>query len=178
MKKNRWHSQNFLESLKYALEGIDYAASTQRNVKIHFIITIIVLFFSLFFDLSNTEFLFIILSISFVIFSEFINTSIEAAVDLCTEEYNLKAKIAKDVAAGAVVVASVNAVVVGLVIFGEKLLEKGFGAISFSNISIIQTLISLLICTFIISIFIRTCIKNKKDKRRDVDGKKRKKEKK
>jgi len=160
--------------LKYALEGVAYAASTQRNVKIHFVITIIVLFFSLFFSLSNIEFLFIILSISFVIFSEFINTSIESAVDLCTEEYNIKAKIAKDVAAGAVVISSVNAVIIGLVIFGEKLLTKGLRAINISNISIIQLLITL----FIYSLIITVVIKCKKEKRGDVNGKKRKKEKK
>lgn len=162
MKKNRWRSKNFLESFKYALEGIDYATSTQRNVKIHFLVTIIVLIFSLFFDLSNSEFLILILSISFVIFSEFINTSIEAAVDLCTEEYNIKAKIAKDVAAGAVVVSSINAVCVGLVIFGEKILKQGISAISFSNISIIQTLISIFICAVIIIALIKSLIKKKK----------------
>ena len=114
---NKWRSGSFLESFKYAIEGIDYATYIQRNVKIHFIIAIIVLIFSLFFDLSNIQFLFIILSISFVIFSEFINTSIESVVDLCTEEYNIKAKIAKDVAAGSVVISSFNAVFIGLVIF-------------------------------------------------------------
>ena len=175
---NKWRSGSFLESFKYAIEGIDYATYTQRNVKIHFIIAIIVLIFSLFFDLSNIQFLFIILSISFVIFSEFINTSIESVVDLCTEEYNIKAKIAKDVAAGSVVISSFNAVFIGLVIFGEKLLDNGLKAISFSNISLLQTLISLFIISLIVSEFIRICVKNKKEIRSELNGKKRKKEKK
>lgn len=178
MKKEKWRSKNFLESLKHALDGIFYAASTQTNVKIHLCITMIVLIFSLFFSLNNLEFLFLILSISFVIFAELINTAIEAAVDLSTEEYHIKAKVAKDVAAGAVVIASLNAVMVGLIIFGEKIFSKGIKAVSLSNISIIQFCITSAVCVLVLITLIKCFVNNKNIDRSDINGKKSKKEKK
>ncbi|AIS52183.1 diacylglycerol kinase [Thermoanaerobacter kivui] len=114
-------SRNLIDSFNYAIEGILHAFKTQRNMKIHFIIAIFVLAFCLFFNLSRVEFVVILLTISLVLVSEMINTAIETTVDIIVKGYNPLAKIAKNVAAGAVLVSSVNAVIVAYLIFFDRI---------------------------------------------------------
>lgn len=109
------------DSFSYAIAGIVYALKTQRNMRVHFTIALAVLFFSSFFNLSNFEFLALFFAIVLVILSEMINTAIEATVDILTEKYHSKARIAKDVAAGAVLTAVLNSIIIGLVIFLNKI---------------------------------------------------------
>lgn len=113
--------RKLIDSFNYAVDGIIHTLKTQRNMRIHFFMATIVLFFSLFFKLSKVEVLILFLTISLVIATEMINTAIEAAIDLVTEEYHEFAKIAKNVAAGAVLIAAINAVVVGYLIFFDEL---------------------------------------------------------
>ncbi|MBM7614644.1 diacylglycerol kinase [Alkaliphilus hydrothermalis] len=113
--------RKLIDSLNYAIEGIIYALKTQRNMKIHFAVTIIILIFSLFFELSRVEFLILLLTISLVIIAEMINTSIESAIDLITDQYHIFAKIAKNVAAGAVLIAAVNSIFVAYFIFFQRI---------------------------------------------------------
>ena len=102
---SKWKNKNFFEALKNSINGIIYAIKEQKNLKIQLIIALIVVIFSIFLKINKMEILFICISICFVIFAEIVNTSIEKTVDLVTEEYNEKAKLAKDIAAGAVVIA-------------------------------------------------------------------------
>ena len=102
------------------MNGIIYAATTQRNVRIELVLAVIVMMLSLFYGLNTTEFLCLVFAIFFVIFAEMVNTAIETVVDLFVDVYHPKAKIAKDVAAGAVVLAACNALVVGYFIFFNK----------------------------------------------------------
>jgi len=111
--------RKFFQSFKYALEGISYCINTQKNMKIHFAIAIVTLMAGLALKISRLEFIMIIMSISTVFVCEIINTAVEKAIDATTQEYNPIAKIAKDVAAGAVLVAAINSVLVGLMIFGR-----------------------------------------------------------
>jgi len=113
--------RKLIDSLNYAIEGIIYALKTQRNMKIHFAVTVIILIFSLFFELSRIEFLILLLTISLVIIAEMINTSIESAIDLITDQYHIFAKIAKNVAAGAVLIAAVNSIFVAYFIFFQRI---------------------------------------------------------
>lgn len=110
-----------MDSFNDAIEGIIYALKTQRNMRIHFLLAITILFFSLFFNLSRFEILILFFTIALVIVAEMINTSIEATIDLITDRYHELAKIAKNVAAGAVLIAAVNAIIVGYIIFFDKL---------------------------------------------------------
>lgn len=73
--------------------------------------------------LSKIEWIFLSISIFVVILAEMLNTAIEATVDLFTEEYHPKAKIAKDVGAGAVVIAAINSTIIGIILFGDKLIN-------------------------------------------------------
>ena len=122
MKKDshKLKNDNFLEACNNAVNGIIYAATTKRNVRIELVLAVIVMMLSLFYGLNTTEFLCLVFAIFFVIFAEMVNTAIETVVDLFVDVYHPKAKIAKDVAAGAVVLAACNALVVGYFIFFNK----------------------------------------------------------
>lgn len=113
--------RRFTDSFNYAIEGIIYAIKTQRNMKIHMIIAILVLLLSLFFDFTKIEMLILFITITLVIVLEMINTAIEATIDVLANYYHPLAKIAKNVAAGAVLISAVNAVLVGYLLFFEKL---------------------------------------------------------
>jgi diacylglycerol kinase len=112
-------TRKWLRSFRYAYEGLIYALSTQRNMKFHFSISFLVLILALFFDLSKMEILFIMLAITLIIVAELLNTAIEKAVDLAMPDQHPVAKIAKDVAAAAVLVTAVFAVAVGMIVFYE-----------------------------------------------------------
>lgn len=121
--ENKWKNKNFFEALKNSTNGIIYAIKEQKNLKIQILIAVIVVILSIVLQINKMEMLFVCFSISFVIFAEIVNTSIEKTVDLVTEEYNEKAKIAKDIAAGAVVIASINAVIVGIIVFFDEIIK-------------------------------------------------------
>jgi diacylglycerol kinase (ATP) len=115
---------SILESFNYAFEGIVHVLRTQRNMRIHFLAAIAVLLAALFFDVSRLELIALLLAIAFVLFAEMVNTAIEAAVDVASTSFDPMAKLAKDVGAGAVLIASVTAVAVGYLVFSETVAEK------------------------------------------------------
>lgn len=113
-------SRSLLWSFNYAIEGIVYALRTQRNMRLHLVIAVLALIAAVVFRIERLELVMVLFAISLVFVAELANTAVEAAVDLATEVLDPLAKIAKDVAAGAVFVAAINAVVVGyLVFFGD-----------------------------------------------------------
>jgi diacylglycerol kinase (ATP) len=109
-----------IESFNCAFNGIVHALKTERNMRLHFVATCLVLILSLYLKLEKFEILILLFTIALVIVSEMINTAIEATVDLITTEIHPIAGIAKNVAAGAVLVSSVLALVVGYLIFYPK----------------------------------------------------------
>jgi diacylglycerol kinase len=113
----------FLESFVHAWNGMIYAFQTQRNARVHVALALVALTLGVALHLSAMEFAVIILAIVAVIGAELINTVAEAIVDLVTDTYHPLAKIAKDVAAGAVLWSAIGAVAVGIVIFGPHLLS-------------------------------------------------------
>lgn len=122
MKKRKWQTENFGKSFRYALEGISYCIKTQRNILIQLCFAILAICLGVFLKISKIEWAIILFTIMFVIFAEMLNTAVESVVDLITEEYNEKAKIAKDVAAGAVLISAINAICMGLIIFLDKII--------------------------------------------------------
>ncbi len=108
--------RNFLESANLAVEGILYAAKTQKHMRYHFWAAGAVIIASLLLGVTRIEFLILSSIILLVLMSEMFNTAIEAIVDLVSPEYNQLAKIAKDVAAGAVFLISAGAVITGYLI--------------------------------------------------------------
>ena len=127
--KEKTSNSSFLDAWKNAINGIIYATTTQRNVKIQLVIAVLVVIVSLFFDLSRAEFLCFLFTIILILFAEMCNTAIETVVDLYVDVYHPKAKIAKDVAAGGVVVTTINAVIVAYFLFFDKISEIGLNFI-------------------------------------------------
>lgn len=110
---------NIFKSLKFALNGILYVIKNERNMRFHMVISVYVFVFSLFFSMSTWKYVVLMLIISSVMILEMLNSSLENLVDLCSKEYNTSAKIAKDIAAGAVLVMCFVSVIIGLIFFTE-----------------------------------------------------------
>ena len=135
MKKDdhKMKNDNFFEAWGNATNGIIYSATTQRNIRIQLVLAVIVMVLSLFYGLNTAEFLCLLFAVFLVIFAELINTAIETVVDLFVDVYHPKAKISKDVAAGAVVLAACNALVVGYFIFFKEDNLKAISDSIFNN---------------------------------------------
>lgn len=121
-------SQNELysraKSFQYAFDGWSYVIRTQHNAWIHATISLIVLGLGLWLTLSARDWAVIVLAMMAVWMAEFMNTALEALVDMATEEFHPLAKTAKDVAAAGVLVGAAGAALVGLLIMGPPLLQK------------------------------------------------------
>lgn len=116
-------NHNFIESLGYALEGIRFAFKAERNIRFQMGATLLVAVAGLFFGLSSMEWVVIILACTLVLMMELTNTLAEWIIDLITDrQYHPIAKHVKDVAAGAVLLASFFAVIVGIIIFLPKIM--------------------------------------------------------
>ena len=114
-------NHNFIDAWKNAFNGIIYATTTQGNIQKQLIIAVIVVIVSLFFNLNRAEFLCFLFTIVLIIFAEMVNTAIETVVDIAMPYKNEKAKNAKDVSAGAVLVVAIGAAICGLIIFVPKI---------------------------------------------------------
>jgi diacylglycerol kinase (ATP) len=115
------HHSRLLTSFRYAFAGVWHVLRTQRNARIHISIALVVVILGLWLGLSYTQWAIIVLTIGLVLAAEAFNTVAEAAVDLATAEYHPLAKIAKDAAAGAVLMVAIAAVIVGILILGPPL---------------------------------------------------------
>jgi diacylglycerol kinase (ATP) len=112
-----------IQSLNWAFEGVIHVLRTQRNMRIHFALATAVLILAFSYGVTKLELMALLVAISFVLIAEMVNTAIEATIDLATTSFDPLAKIAKDIAAGAVLIAAVNAVVVGYLVFADRLTE-------------------------------------------------------
>lgn len=112
-----------LKSFSYAITGIVTAVRSERNMRIHLILSIIAIGCSLFFSISLVEWLFVIVAIGGMFSLEILNTAVERVVDLVTEEYHPLAKQAKDLAAGAVFVYALTVMIIGLIIFLPRIFK-------------------------------------------------------
>jgi diacylglycerol kinase (ATP) len=115
---------SIIESFNYAIEGIIHVLRTQRNMRIHFAIAFLVIVAALVVNVTRLELIALLISIAFVLIAEMLNTGIEAAIDIATTSFDPMAKLAKDIAAGAVLIASVNAIAVGYLVFSNKIADR------------------------------------------------------
>ena len=111
------------KSFRYAISGIFKALILCRNLKIHYLVGLIAIISGFYFGINRLEWAILLLTITLVVTLEMINTAIEKVVDLLTQKYHILALIAKDVAAGAVLIASIVAFIVGALIFGPYVLR-------------------------------------------------------
>ena len=117
-------SPTVFDSFNYAFEGIIHALRTQRNLRIHFVIAAVVLVCALAVGVAKIELIVLLISITFVLIAEMLNTAIEGAIDVSTTSFDPMAKLAKDVAAGAVLIATVNAIAVGYLVFSGRIADR------------------------------------------------------
>jgi len=117
-------ARTLLESFNFAVEGIIHVLRTQRNMRIHFGVAVGVLIAALAFDVSRLELIALLLAIAFVLIAEMLNTAIEAAVDVASTSFDPMAKLAKDIGAGAVLIAAINAIAVGYLVFSGQVAEE------------------------------------------------------
>ena len=128
IKKERARDKRLVDSFNFAIEGLISALKNEKHMKVHILAAIIIVILAIVINASKVEILIISLSVSFVVITELVNTAVEAIVDLVSPERHPLAKLAKDVAAGAVLVAAINALCVGYLLFYDKLLDIFDGA--------------------------------------------------
>lgn len=149
--------QRIAKAFKVAIEGIVYTFKFNRFMKIHYMLVALMIIGSFTFKISKIEKLLLVFTVGLVIVCEMVNTAIEKTIDMTTDENNELAKIAKDVASGGVVIATLNAVVATCVIFYDRLKPVFY--------STLGNKIPLLIILILIIILLIIGIKNlKKDK--------------
>ncbi len=112
------------DSFNHAFEGIIHTLRTQRNMRIHLAVAFVVLVTALIVNVTKLELIALLISITFVLIAEMINTAVEAAIDIATTSFDPMAKLAKDIAAGSVLIASVNAMAVGYLVFAGKVADR------------------------------------------------------
>jgi diacylglycerol kinase (ATP) len=115
---------SIIDSFNFAFEGIIHVLRTQRNMRIHFTAAAAVLVAAIATGVDRIELIALLLSISFVLITEMVNTAIEASIDVATTSFDPLAKLAKDIAAGAVLISTVNAVAVGYLVFSDQLANR------------------------------------------------------
>jgi diacylglycerol kinase (ATP) len=108
-----------LDSFNYAFEGIIHVLRTQRNLRIHFAIAIAVIVAAVLFGVGRLELISLLLAIAFVLVAEMVNSAIEGAIDVSTTSFDPNAKLAKDIAAGAVLISTITALAVGYLVFAH-----------------------------------------------------------
>ena len=115
-------SSNVIKSFKYAFSGISYVLKTSRNFKIQLIFAVLSLMIGVLLQISQSNYVILIATIMSVLILEILNTSIESIVDLVVKkEFSSLAKISKDTSAGAVLLASINSVIIAVYIFVPKI---------------------------------------------------------
>jgi len=115
---------SLLESFNYAIEGIIHVLRTHRNMRFHFAAAVLVLVAAVWVGVDRIELAALLISIAFVLIAEMVNSALETAIDMATTTFDPLAKLAKDIAAGAVLIAAINAVAVGYLVFSHKLASK------------------------------------------------------
>ena len=119
--------QTRAHSFRYAFQGWWFVIRTQRNAWIHALVSVVVIGVSLWLEIDRLEWALIVIAIALVWMSEFINTALEAVVDLASPEQNHLAKIGKDVGAAAVLIAAGSSIVIGILVLGPPLWQKILG---------------------------------------------------
>jgi diacylglycerol kinase (ATP) len=148
---SRRRAPSILESFNFAFEGVIHVLRTQRNMRIHFAIAAAVLVAALALGVDKGELIALLLAISFVLIAEMINTALEAGIDVATTSFDPLAKLAKDISAGAVLIATVNAVAIGYLVFSDRIVNRSSRLIErLRDAPAEVTLIALVLTIFIV----------------------------
>jgi len=144
-------ARTLLESFNFAVEGIIHVVRTQRNMRIHLLAAVIVLVAAIGVGVSKLELIALLLAIAFVFITEMINSALEQAIDVATTSFDPLAKLAKDVAAGAVLIATVNAIAIGYLVFSGRIADRSSRLLNrLQNAPARVTLIALVVTVIIV----------------------------
>ncbi len=113
--------RKFVESFNNAIEGFIYVLKTQRNMRIHFLCALLIILLAIYLNFSYLEILILCITITLVLTAEMVNTMVELLVDMVQSDFHPIARIVKDISAGAVLITSINAVIVGYLLFSKKI---------------------------------------------------------
>jgi diacylglycerol kinase (ATP) len=147
---NIGRSPSVLQSFNFAFEGIIHVLRTQRNMRIHFAIAVGVLIAALVVGVGRLELVALLIAISFVLIAEMLNTALEAGIDVATTSFDPLAKLAKDIAAGAVLIAAINAIAVGYLVFENRIRQPSGRLITYlreadTNLTLIALVITIIV---------------------------------
>jgi diacylglycerol kinase len=121
-------SRSRLASFRYAGAGLAHVLRTQRNAWIHAVVSLAVVLLALWLQLSLTHWALLVIAMALVWMAEFVNSALEATVDLASPDVHPLAKVGKDVGAAAVLIAAVSAALVGLLVLGPALAQRLWGS--------------------------------------------------
>jgi diacylglycerol kinase (ATP) len=142
---------SIFESFNYAFEGVIHVLRTQRNMRIHFLIAVVVLAVAVVVGVTRFELIALLLAIAFVLIAEMINTAIEHTIDVATTSFDPMAKLAKDIAAGSVLIASVNAVAIGYLVFAHRVGDRSTRVLDrVRDVPITLTMIALVLTIIVV----------------------------
>jgi diacylglycerol kinase (ATP) len=141
---------SLLQAFNYAIEGVIHVLRRERNMRVHFALATIVLVLAFTYDVTKLELMALLMAVSFVLIAEMLNTAVEEMIDLSTNAYDPRAKIAKDVAAGAVLIASVVAATIGYLVFVDRIRSPTYHLLNEvraipANLTIIALAITVLV---------------------------------
>jgi len=140
-----------IESFNHAFEGIIHVLRTQRNMRIHFAVATLVLVGALALGVDKLELIALLLAVAFVLIAEMVNTAIEGAIDVATTSFDPMAKLAKDIAAGAVLIASAVAVAIGYLVFSGQVATRSSRFLDrLAEVPAELTLIALFLTTILV----------------------------
>jgi diacylglycerol kinase (ATP) len=115
---------SLIDSFNYAFEGIIHVLRTQRNLRLHFLAAVLVFGAAIAVGVTRLQLIALVLAIAFVLVAEMLNTAIEGVIDVSTTSFDPNAKLAKDIAAGAVLIASITAIAIGFLVFSSAVGQR------------------------------------------------------
>jgi len=154
-------NRTFGDSFKNALDGIVYVIKAERNMKIHIAAALVVILLSINYKLDKIETVFVCIAIGLVLICELLNTAIEVLVDMVMESFHPKAKIVKDVAAGGVLMSAILSVVIGYIIFIDRVAGDTVKAIGFLRNLDMRISIAILTGAIVFMVIIAAAFKKK-----------------
>jgi len=117
------YKRTFYQSVVEAIKGLKFVVQTERNMRVHLLLALLTILAALILQISRIEFILILFSIALVLVAETVNTAFELLLDYVNgAKYHDTIKMLKDIAAGGVLVAAINAIVIGIIVFSSKLI--------------------------------------------------------
>ena len=142
---------SLIDSFNFAFLGVIHAVRTQRNMRIHLLIAVVVMIAAIAVGVTQEELIALILVIAFVLITEMINSALESAIDVATTSFDPMAKLAKDTAAGAVLISTVTAAAVGFLIFDDRIANPSTHLVDrVERAPVYLTIVALIVTTMIV----------------------------